>query len=252
MRLTILGSGTLVPVTHRNNPGYLLDIGPETIMLDCGSGSIRQIARAGRGVEEVRRLFLSHGHLDHINDLMPLLFTRKYSGIAAESLKPLIIHIHPDLLPVIDVMKTVFASQIDDAPQPYRIETLSPGSYHFPGYNIRVFPASHSTGSIILEFHDERGKWLVYSGDTELCDELVEASQSADCVLIECSFPDSMNVQGHMSPGKISRLIRNTRPRRVILTHLYPQNDRDNLLSEIGSFEYTQVTIAADLAVFEI
>ncbi|HPB00757.1 MAG TPA: MBL fold metallo-hydrolase, partial [Candidatus Marinimicrobia bacterium] len=66
MHLTILGSGSFLPNEKRNCSGYLLDIGDETLLLDGGSGTLRQIVKAERSVLEVGRVFYSHFHLDHI------------------------------------------------------------------------------------------------------------------------------------------------------------------------------------------
>ena len=81
MRLTILGSGTLVPVANRCNPGYLLDIANDTILLDSGSGTLRQISSAGRSIWDINQIFYSHLHIDHTNELIPLLFAYKYRAL---------------------------------------------------------------------------------------------------------------------------------------------------------------------------
>src|SRR6185295_4814412 len=49
--------------------------GPVTL-LDCGPGTIRNLAGAGIALSEVRRVVLSHYHLDHCLDLFALAFAR--------------------------------------------------------------------------------------------------------------------------------------------------------------------------------
>ncbi len=39
---------------------------------------------------------------------------------------------------------------------------------------------------------------------------------------MECSTPDDLTADGHLCPRQVGDLARNTRPGRVVLTHMYP------------------------------
>ena len=45
MRVTILGSGTVVPDGARNSSGYFVESGDARIMMDCGAGTVHALAR---------------------------------------------------------------------------------------------------------------------------------------------------------------------------------------------------------------
>ena len=46
------------------------------------------------------------------------------------------------------------------------------------------------------------GGLLVYSGDTDRCDSLVELARAADVLICESAFPDEMKVAGHLCPAR--------------------------------------------------
>ena len=57
MQLTILGSGTSVPLPDRASPSLAVEVENETILMDMGPGTLRQMARAGLRHESVGRIF---------------------------------------------------------------------------------------------------------------------------------------------------------------------------------------------------
>ncbi|MDZ7798920.1 MAG: MBL fold metallo-hydrolase [Patescibacteria group bacterium] len=73
MKLTILGSGTTDPSTKRNEPGYLLEIGRDLILMDAGSGTKEHIIDAGYDDTKINYILITHTHVDHVADL-PALF----------------------------------------------------------------------------------------------------------------------------------------------------------------------------------
>jgi len=252
MRLTILGSGTLIPVINRSNPGYLLDIGDETVLLDGGSGTLRQIARADRSIWEISRVFYSHFHIDHTNELMPLLFAYKYS--IPDSLKSpeIIIHAHRDFSKYYNKLTELFEDWIFNENHLYSFQKIEIGSTHFQKYKLIAYPTVHTPQSLIYRFEDEEGSVFVYTGDTDYCNELIEASLNVDLLLIECSFPDTIDVEGHMIPEKITKLLIDAKPKQVLLTHIYPMNDDGTLLERINCPSGIKISVAEDLQVIEI
>jgi ribonuclease BN (tRNA processing enzyme) len=71
-------------------------------------------------------------------------------------------------------------------------------------------------------FQDAGGRRLVYSGDSGPSPVLEEAARGCDLLLIECSTPDHLAVATHLSPAGVAVIARNSRPGRVVLTHMYP------------------------------
>ena len=63
MKLTILGSGTVVPSGTRNSAGYFVELPEARIMLDCGAGNLHALARYELPWQRMTHLFISHFHV---------------------------------------------------------------------------------------------------------------------------------------------------------------------------------------------
>ena len=67
------------------------------------------------------------------------------------------------------------------------------------------------------------GRTIAYSGDSTLCDALVELGAGADVFVLECSLWGEGKVGPHMRPDDIRELRRRLGPTpRFVLTHLGP------------------------------
>jgi ribonuclease BN (tRNA processing enzyme) len=80
MRLTFLGTGSAMPTGERHQTGLLLESGADRLLVDCGSGVLHRLAGTEPGYEGVGAVLLTHHHLDHVSDLMPLLKARWLAG----------------------------------------------------------------------------------------------------------------------------------------------------------------------------
>jgi ribonuclease Z len=61
-----LGTSASAPSVERNLTSTMLIHEGERFLLDCAEGTQRQILRSGLGFKDLKRIFLTHGHLDHI------------------------------------------------------------------------------------------------------------------------------------------------------------------------------------------
>ncbi len=74
-QITFLGTSASAPSARRGLPAHLVQYGPYRFLVDCGEGTQRQILRSGLGFRRLQRVFLTHGHLDHILGLGGLIST---------------------------------------------------------------------------------------------------------------------------------------------------------------------------------
>ena len=78
MEVTILGSGTAIPIIDRASPSFALFVKKEPpMLLDAGPGTLRQLTRLGISHEAIGRIFLTHFHPDHCADLIHLFFATR-------------------------------------------------------------------------------------------------------------------------------------------------------------------------------
>ena len=251
MKLTILGSGTHVPVKHRANPAYLLDINDQTILLDCGSGTLRQIAKANRSEWEIDKIFLSHLHIDHIIDLIPLFFTFKYQKEYETDQKIIPIFAHQDFSERLESLENIYGKWINAEKRSYNHISLKSNQGIFNDFKIETFQADHTEQSLIFRLTDSKNRKFVYSGDTSLTEELIRAAYKADLLLIECSGIDNQKMSGHLSPEDVKSIILDAKPKKTIVTHINPKNDNDKLLEKVRP-KNLDVEIAVDLTVYKV
>ena len=80
-RLQLLCTGTPAPLAHRGGSSYLVQTGDETLLFDCGPGSVRRMLEAGLALPSIDHLFLTHLHYDHCVDFAYLVLTRWDQGV---------------------------------------------------------------------------------------------------------------------------------------------------------------------------
>ena len=80
-RLTLIGTGSPSPLVHRGGSSYLLDLGADRLLFDCGPASVRRLLEAGVDLRTLTHLFLTHLHYDHCVDYGYLVLTRWDQGV---------------------------------------------------------------------------------------------------------------------------------------------------------------------------
>ncbi|WP_026988491.1 MBL fold metallo-hydrolase [Fodinicurvata fenggangensis] len=81
MEVTLLGTGTPTPSLKRMSSGYMVRIGDDTMIFDCGPGTYHRMMQAGVSATEVTHIFLSHLHYDHCLDYQRFVLTHWDQGV---------------------------------------------------------------------------------------------------------------------------------------------------------------------------
>ncbi|RLM63864.1 MBL fold metallo-hydrolase [Halorubrum sp. Atlit-8R] len=222
MELTVLGSGSAMPVPDRAQAGYLLDDGDRSLLVDCGSGVLGRLAGTDTGYEGASTVLLTHHHLDHVADLLPLVKARWLAGeehlevVGPAGTKSLV----DDLLDVHDYLD----GRIDLAVR----EVSAAQSFTAGGFDVTARETRHSMDGFAYRFSPPSSDAapgdgpLALSGDTEAFAGMAPFADGADCLVHDCSFPDDVDVSNHPTPTSLGESLAGAAVGTLLLSHLYP------------------------------
>jgi len=188
----------------------------DTVLLDAGSPTVSLTLEEQRHIEHV---FVSHTHLDHIQDIAFLSDNRSLKRLSGEIVNRCIT-IH-SLQENLDVLSKHFLNNLVwpdftqiPTPEDPILKLSAIESYQpivIDGLTITPIPMNHPvpcTGFLL----DQDGKQFIYSADTGTSDAIwdVANAQANLCgLIIDCSFPNDYeflaNISGHMTPKQVAK-----------------------------------------------
>lgn len=225
MRLTVVGCGTVVPESDRACSSYYVERGETRALLDCGSGAVQAMARLGLPWERLSHLFLTHFHSDHVGALPGLFFAFRHGIHPPRTSAPLEVWGPPGTRALFEGLAATLGDFFVDPGFPVSIRELAPGSEVLTGdLVVTCKDVPHTPESMALRLASTSGApALVYTGDTGPDESLADFCRDVDLLVGECSLPDDLVGDNHLSPSRVSRLARRAGARRVVATHVYPQ-----------------------------
>ena len=192
--------------------------GDDAVLLDLGFGNVRQLARAGIGVEEVSDVFLTHLHPDHCGDLPALLHV--LHGGPKPRAKRLRVWGPAGTRALVAALCKAWEPWLD--PRGYALEVrelVDGGEASGIGWVVEAHSVPHSSPA--LAYRLSRGSCsLVYSGDMEYDPGFARFATACDLLLIECSSDADDAQAGHLSAAQAIELSRASRAGQTLLTHL--------------------------------
>ncbi|HEX9374279.1 MAG TPA: MBL fold metallo-hydrolase [Roseiflexaceae bacterium] len=219
LRMTLLGVGAAVPDQDRENTHMVWE-GPDGLLLiDAGGSTYQRILRAGLDPLQLRGVFLTHSHADHINGLPALLFQLSLAGYRGR------LPIYGNA-PTLDLMRRI-------------VEVFDLGSHQVPvdwiavaggqevpldaeGYRLRVADTVHPRPCLALRFEDRAsGRTLVYSADTEPCPAVQELAAGAAVLIHEATTAEPFG--GHTTPRQAGTVAANAGAEHLVLVHFSPK-----------------------------
>ena len=251
MRLTVLGSGTLIPDDDRRSSAHLLEGDGFRLLLDCGFGTVHGFDRHGVAWRELTHVALSHFHTDHVGDLAPLLFALKHG--AAERIEPLVLLGPPGLRGHLDALAAAHGDFVGDPGFPLEVvEMLRSGSWEAPGgcFRLTTHPTPHTDRSMAYRVETDTAT-LGYTGDTGESVEVADFLAGCDVVIAECSDPRPM--ENHLNPAAVAALARRAQPGLLLLVHPFPTLDPARIPDLVAGAGYTgRAAVAWDGTVVEL
>ena len=252
--ITILGSGTCVPSLRRSSCSVLMQIGNSRLLFDSGPGTIRRLLEAGTTIFDLNFIFYSHFHPDHSAELVPLLFATKYpDGNRRQS--PLTITAGRGFAQFFAGLKAVYGKWIELTPgllDFVELDNTSRDSVNFRGFTVESRPVEHNPESIAYRITGGDGSSVVYSGDTDYSENLIELTKGADLLICESAEPDGLQVKGHLTPSMAGEMATRAGVGKLVLTHFYPDCEDVDLVQECRRTYSGPLTLAEDLMKIEV
>jgi ribonuclease BN (tRNA processing enzyme) len=246
MHLTVLGAGTAVPSPRRSPAGYLLQVAGEPLLFDAGPGTLARLAVAGVSHQELRRVFISHLHSDHVLDLVTLLQASNATPgwTRAEPLELL------GCRGLAELVRQVTAAFDGTVPEgfPLQITELGEERREFAGgggWMVETALTGHTPGSLAFRV-EAAGRTMVYSGDAVESEGLARLARGADTFVCECSFPRGWRTADHVTADGAGRMAQAAGARRLILSHLYPPAQEADVAGQARAEYEGEVVVAVD------
>jgi ribonuclease BN (tRNA processing enzyme) len=245
MKITILGSGGALPPKGRAQTGIFIEKGERCLLLDCGSGMLMRLDQANIDVARLNSVLLTHHHLDHMSDLLPLLVARwlrdktHTSIYGPEGMRELI----DELLKLYEYVRRSVKVEVT--------ELKSGDRFELEGFQIEALQTDH--GGVPMLAYKFDGKF-VFSGDTTPFSGMAEFARGCRLLIHECSFPDGFEVPNHATPRRLGEVLASCAVERLVLTHLYPQTQghEEEMINSIRKHFNGKVELAEDFMSFEL
>jgi ribonuclease BN (tRNA processing enzyme) len=245
VEVIIIGSGTGVPSRRRGSPAVGVKTGQHFVLLDIGSGTLRALLNYDLNFNEIDVLCLSHLHPDHVGDLVPFLFASRYNlGYTRQA--PFWLLAAQGFGEFQQRLKGAWGEWVEPPDGLMRVRELAGEgreSFSLDDLTIRTAPVNHIASSLAyrLEFG---GRAVVYSGDTDWSDSLIELARGADLFILEAANP--FKVAGHLTPGEAGRLAAQAGVPRLVLNHIYPPGDEVDLVAACRRTFGGEISLAED------
>lgn len=247
MRISVLGTGAAYPRAGDACAGFLFSTGETNVWVDAGNGTFSNLTKHV-SYRDVDALLLTHGHADHIADVLPMMYALGFDPELEPTTVPL--YAPPDVAAMISsslggsslaMFKRVFEAH--SIAEPFEIGLLRFSSFRtvhpIETYGLRVTDGSKS---------------VVYTSDTAAFPELAEHCRDADLLICEATY-----VQGaEASPGvhlwaeEAGKVAQDAGAKRLVLTHIWPTFDLDQAVREASSVYDGPVEAATEGTVYEV
>ena len=245
MRLTVVGCTGSMAGPDGAASSYLLEADDAAgrtwrLLLDCGSGAFGPLQRLVEPTT-IDAVGVTHMHPDHYADLCGLYVYLRYHpmlGTAATGCaRPL------EVRGPAGAGAKVAATFGLGAEEDFECMTFSAWdatAWQVGPLRVEAFRVEHPVEAFALrvtgpsDVEPGREVTVVYSGDTDECDGIVEAARDADLLLVEAAFVEGRDEPRgiHLTGARAGSVATRAGARRVVLTHLQPWTDEQAVLAE--------------------
>lgn len=219
MKLTVLGKYGPFPVSGGATSSYLLQINGKNVLLDCGAGAFSRLTKIIKP-EEIDVIFLSHFHFDHTSDVGVLTYCYQSLFAKGHTKKPVVFC--PD-------EGGALVDSVINCPY-FDVNVVRGGEISmYDDIDFEFFEMRHPVKSVGVKI-SANGKTFAYTGDTNVCDSLLDLYDGSDLVLADGAFliEDWNESLPHLSVDHVIKLTKKY-GNKSIISHVNPKYNQEEL-----------------------
>ena len=210
-RIHVLGAGTPTPTPTRFGSSYVVEVAGEQVMIDCGPAATHKMVKAGLWPTDIDYLFFTHHHFDHDVDYPCFLLCRWDQSVGRENRlqvygPPPTEKFTDDILredgglfahdwktrvanPSSQQLYVNRGGTLPRKPPDVFAKDVGPGKvFSGDGWEVTAAEAEHVQpylDSLAYRIDSDEGS-MVFTGDTQPCESVVELARGADIMLCMC------------------------------------------------------------------
>ena len=282
----VLGAGTPTPTPHRFGSAFVIKIGSDQIMLDCGPAATHKLVKSGLWPTNINHLFFTHHHFDHDIDYPCFLLCRWDQSTGKED----VLKVYgPELTEritkgILDKEEGLFAHDwiarvnhplsqrihvnrggtLPRKPPYVQAKDVGPGKVHSgKDWEVTAASAEHVQpylDSLAYRFETPNGS-IVFTGDTQPCESVQTLAHEADMLLCMCwdeqsVMDESGEAGGQCGTEGAAKMAQNARVKKLVLVHIGPHLSQDEVktrsATELSKIYEGEIVFADEMMSLEL
>jgi ribonuclease BN (tRNA processing enzyme) len=229
-RLVVLGSCGAWPEPGRACSGFVVEHEGFRVVLDLGYGTFSRLAGwVGSTVADgVDAVVVTHSHPDHMVDLHALFRARWFGRRGAPAVPVFAAE------GVLERLTCLEDDDVDDITAVFDMHPLPADPYDVGPFSLSSWLLPHFVANAGVRLSSE-SLTVAYTGDTGPDPSLALLGRDADLFIVEASdrrqeeatVPAAEGGSLHMTGREAGRAAAEANARRLMLTHFWPDNDRE-------------------------
>lgn len=244
IKVTLLGTGSPIPLMERFGPSILVEAGGEKLLFDVGRGASQRLWQSGVPLRDFAGVFFTHLHSDHISGFPDLWLTGMLPNKSfAHRTQPMHVYGPTGTAAMMKHLAEAYEADIrirqadEGVPAPASVivaKDIAQGVVFLDkdGVKVTAFDVDH--GDLIkpaLGYRiDYGGHSVVLSGDTRVTENLVRFAKGCDVLfhevaaarpeLLQRSVPAQRIIGHHTTPEQAAGVFSRVKPRLAVYTHI--------------------------------
>ncbi len=276
MEITLLGTGNPQPNLNRSGPSNHLAIGGQSVLVDCGSGSVHQMVKADLEPRDVDMIVLTHMHSDHTIDLAHVLITgwiryrdkpvRVIGPPQTEEFVRRVIHAFE-----FDLQLRRLNDRVGHQIMNVDVVEISDGmTFETDTWKLTAVEVDHGYVRPALGFvFDDGDAKAMISGDTTGCPAVERAARGVDLLIHELMLDSEQGdphgekleavpelrrriIESHTCPHQLGPIAQEAGVNRLALTHMSAMTDAPWILDVLSDSYHGEVILGEDLLRIEV